>query len=235
MPMRDHHRRWNEKDSVQRFSRKAAPDFFRSETHFLDRIAAELGSVLDVGCAAGRMMELLRHYGATPHFSGIDISDASVELAKRSYPECTFVVENALEWETDERFDLVNATGVCQHEPKFEKLIERMTEWSDRYVLFDVKLSRLSEHLIDIDRAYCGGHDRLYYIVLALPRLLDLLTTLPGVSSISIFGYETKANDRTVLPATLKPLVSAGVLLTKSDRRGAEPVIESDLPGSLVE
>lgn len=231
----NHYDRWDEPDCVRAFSEKKVEDFFRSETHFLDRIAAELNSVLDVGCAAGRMMELLRRYDATPHFSGIDISGASVELAKRNYPESTFVAGNALEWNTDERFDLVNATGVCQHEPGFEKLIERMTEWSDRYVLFDVKLAQLSEHLIDIDRAYCGGRDRLYYIVLALPGLLDLLTTLPGVSRISIFGYETKANDRTVLPATLKPLVSAGVLLAKSERRGAEPVVDLDLPGFLVE
>ena len=231
----NHYDRWDEPDCVRAFSEKKIGDFFESETRFLSRIMPEVRSVLDIGCAGGRFLDLLHHWRNDVEYTGIDISGASVELARRNYPECTFVAGNALEWNTDERFNLVNATGVCQHEPGFEKLIERMTEWSDRYVLFDVKLARLSEHLIDIDRAYCGGRNRLYYIVLALPGFLDLLTTLPGVSNISIFGYETETNDRTVLPATLKPLVSAGVLLAKSDRRGAEPVIDLDLPGFLVE
>jgi SAM-dependent methyltransferase len=232
MTDRDHQRRWHEADAVAQFSDKSASDFFRSETHFLARIAAGLDSVLDVGCAAGRFIELLRHYGADPDFTGIDISPASLMRARARYPGARFIEADALDCALDRTFTLVNATGVCQHEPRFEALIERMLAWSSRYVLFDVKLARRDRHLIDIERAYCGTGDRLYYIVLSPERLLDRMQALPGLAAISVFGYETLVNARTVVPEDLGPVVSAGILLEKgtADR----PTLRVELPGFLA-
>jgi SAM-dependent methyltransferase len=229
--MRDHHRRWDAKEAVEQFANKTAADFFRSETHFLDQIHINIHSVLDIGCAAGRFIALLEHYGAGPAYIGIDVSAASLALARAAYPQATFIEADALDCRLEGRFDLVNATGVCQHEPRFEHLIQRMLEWSARYVLFDVKLAAVDRHLVDIDRAYCGGEDRLYYIVLSPALLLETLKELAGPSRIAIYGYQTPTNARTVVPVGLGPIASVGVLIDKTPQ--AVPAVEVELPGFL--
>jgi SAM-dependent methyltransferase len=229
--MRDHQRRWDAAEAVDQFDRKSASDFFRSEKHFLDRIAKNVDSVLDVGCAAGRLLELFKHYGVEPVFTGIDVSTASLARARAAYPAARFIEGDAVDCTLDERFNLVNATGVLQHEPRFEDLIQRMLRWSSRYVLFDVKFARLDNHLVDIERAYSGGADRLYFIALAPSKFIKTLQQSAGSSAISIFGYETATNARTVVPADLGPIVSAGVLIDNSNSGSSSPHVE--LPSFL--
>lgn len=226
----DHYRRWSDRDSVEDFAHKTATDFFRSETRFLDDIAREVGSVLDVGCAAGRFIELLHRYSSVANYLGIDLSAASVERGRADYPDAEFVLGNALDVEPGRTFDLVNATGVCQHEPRFEDLIGRMVGWSRRYVLFDVKLAAIEQHLVDLERAYCGREHRLYYILLALPRLLDFLSTIPDIARIRVFGYATPLNNRTILPPDVGTVYSAGVFLEKGRSGDDAPEAEIDIP-----
>jgi SAM-dependent methyltransferase len=230
--MRDQHRRWDEAEVIAQFAHKGVGDFFRSETRYLEEIAADIGSVLDVGCASGRFIELLRHYGVEPDFTGVDVSAASVAHACAAYPQARFIAGDALDLTLDATFDLVNATGVCQHEPRFETLIRRMVDWSARYVLFDVKLAPIDAHLIDIGRAYCGAPgNRLHYMVLA-PRLFcAFLQGLGGIGHISIYGYETPLNARTVIPKGIGPIVSAGVLLEKGSEKEAD--LRLELPSAL--
>ena len=232
MTTSDHQRRWHHADAIAQFSGKSAADFFRSETHFLDSIATDITNVLDVGCATGRFIELLRHYGVDPAYTGIDITPASLVRARTLYPHARFIEADALDCEIDETFTLVNATGVCQHEPRFERLIERMLGWSSRYVLFDVKFAKRDRHLVDVDCAYCGTDDRLYYIVLSPDRFFETLKRLPHIAAISAFGYETPTNARTIVPADIGPIVSAGILLEKG--RSAQPALQIDLPKSLL-
>jgi len=231
MTLRGDQKRWTEADAIEQFAHKTANDFFRSETYFLERIATEIDSVLDIGCAAGRMIELFARYGVKPRFTGIDLSPASIALARKNYPDSNFIDGDALDCEFGEPFALVNATGVFQHEQRFEALLDRMLYWSSRYVLFDVKLAAIDSHLIDIERSYCGGADRLFYIVLSPRQLLSKLRSLPGLSRISIYGYETPTNARTFVPGDLGPITSAGILLEKGP--ASAPELQVALPDSL--
>jgi SAM-dependent methyltransferase len=229
--MRDFQRQWDDPELVAQFADKTAADFFRSETHFLDRISGDLTSVLDIGCASARFLDLLQSYGATPRYTGLDVSAASLSRARAAYPQAHFLEADALDCVLSESFTLVNATGVLQHEPRFETLIRRMLEWSERYVMFDVKLARIGEHLIDIERAYCGGRWRLHYIVLAPATFLAMLQQLPEIRCLSVFGYPTAPNARTVLPDHIGPIVSAGVLIEKG--HVYLPEVSLDLPAFL--
>jgi hypothetical protein len=141
----------------------------------------------------------------------------SVQNARKLYPQSEFIHANALEYSTQKTFDLVNATGVCQHEPQFETLVQKMITWSDRYILFDVKLAAINDHLINIDVAYCNNESPIYFNVLSLNKLISFLKKLENISRISIYGYVTPKNARTVIPENLGSLVSAGILLEKSD------------------
>jgi SAM-dependent methyltransferase len=226
-----HHQRWAESGCVERFVGKGRNDFFASETRFIDRIGRELESVLDVGCASGRFIELLKCHRDDFRFCGIDIAEANITSAKQLYPWAEFHYGDALDFEPSGTFDLVNATGVIQHEPRFNSLIQRMLDWSSHYVLFDVKFAAIDRHLVDIDQASAGTHNRLYFIPLVPKLFLDWIRGLPGICGISVYGYPTSVNANVRLPSTIKQIVSAGVLLEKGSGPRREDII---LPEGLL-
>jgi SAM-dependent methyltransferase len=232
--MANYYVRWSEADCVRSFSEKRAQDFFESERQLLHPIIHEITSVLDVGCASGRYADLLATLDPTIEgrldFHGIDISEASVASARESYPQYRFEMANALDYAPPCRFDLVNAIGVLQHEPRFDILIGRMLEWASKYVLFDVKLARVPDHLVDISRAYAGSaENRLYFNLLNYERFLADLLRTPDIDAIRIYGYPTPINARTVVPVAIPEVVSAAVLLHKGACDG-QPKIEAQLP-----
>lgn len=235
--LKTYQRLWTDQGLIEGFARKNRNDFFKSETELLAGIIHDVHSVLDIGCASGRLFELVRHFQPHATFSGIDLVPESIERARAAYPTMEFRVGDALSMEIEGHYDLVNATGVCQHEPRFETLIERMLDWSRRWVLFDVKLGAESEHLCDLDRAWCelrgGGKERdqrLYFIILHYPAFRHSLLKLSAVKSIRIFGYPTKPNSLTTVPNALaERIVSAGVLIEK-----ARSVDHASIP-SIVE
>ena len=226
--MDDHYKLWTDTALRQTFAEKTERDFFRTETRFLERIKDEVSSVLDVGCASGRLLELLRGLEFQMDFMGIDIAPENVAKALEMYPEHRFVEGNAVGMDLGETFDLVNATGVFQHEPRTRDLLESMIGHGRRYVLFDVKFARIKEHLIDLEKSYCRiGDFRAYFVCFAFAPFLEMLESLPGVARAEIYGYITPPNDQTVVPEGLVPWVSAGILLTL----GEGPIqVSWDLP-----
>lgn len=228
----DYYRRWNDAECVDRFAGKNAADFFATETKFLRAVGPEIASVLDIGCASGRFIELLNDLSIDAAYTGVDIGPANIARARDLYPQHSFHLINALDFEPKERFDLVNATGVCQHEPRFAALIDKMIGWSSKYVLFDLKLANLDNHLIDIERSYSGTDNRLYFVLASLPRLIQSLSANPDIAAVSVFGYETRPNANTTVPQTVARFVSAGILITKGDNDGL-PAVTCDLPDFL--
>jgi SAM-dependent methyltransferase len=231
--MTDYYKRWSDADAVQIFAEKKVGDFFQSEQHLLQSILPDVRSVLDVGCASGRYVDLLLslrpELAGTLDFHGIDISAENVRSARVLYPQHDFQMGNALEHEPGRRFDLINATGVCQHEPRFEDLIRRMVGWSDKYVLFDVKFAAVDEHIADIGRAFAGSaSNRLYFVLLNYSRFVTFLQNIPNVAAVRVFGYETPVNARVTVPPNVAPIVSAGILLSKGSVTGAA-VLESNV------
>lgn len=233
-----HQTAWTREEMVDKFAVKTPEDFFRTERHFLADLAPTIGSVVDVGCASGRFVELLSSLGANDfRFFGIDLVEASIEAARRAYPTQEFVTGDllALDLSTIERADLVNATGVMQHEPRYLELVDAMIQLSNRHVLFDLKLAAIEGHLIDIDRSFVTiGDDRLYYIVYDLAVLLRQLVALaPRLTAVSVFGYETPPNQRTTVVDDIGSVASAGMLLTLASQSTGQVQVELSLPPFL--
>ena len=232
--MDTYHRRWDDDDCVKKFSEKKQADFFKSEIYFIEKIAQNLQSILDIGCASGRFIELLRYYIKDFKFHGIDISRANIDNGNKLYPEYKFEHLNALDFQSSQKFDLVNATGVCQHEPEFEKLIKKMVELSCLHTLFDIKIANINEHIVDQNLSYSGKENRLYFIILSLPRLIEYLSTIRGISTIEIYGYVTMPNKNTVIPDDLGQIVSANILITKGKSGNSEVECIYNLPDIVL-
>lgn len=232
--MNEYHERWDDADCVSKFSEKKQTDFFKSEIYFIEKIVKDIDTVLDIGCASGRFIELLRCYRDNFEFFGIDIAENNIANARKLYSEYKFECINALDFQTEQTFDLVNATGVCQHEPEFESLITKMVMLSSRYVLFDVKLAKIDSHIVDQAISYSGKEHKLYFIMLSLTKLVEYLKTLSGISRIDIYGYITKPNKNTVTPDGFDDIVSANVMIYKGkpDVLGVE--CKYDIPEFLI-
>ncbi|MFL5840983.1 MAG: class I SAM-dependent methyltransferase [Thermoleophilaceae bacterium] len=80
----------------------------------LGLIDAPLGRVLDVGCAEGAGIDVLRAGGAT-HVAGIELDEAFAAEARKRYDEVVCgAVPDAMPW-PDESFDTVLCYDVLEH------------------------------------------------------------------------------------------------------------------------
>lgn len=218
---------WDNPSLIDGFNAKSVRSFFASETHFLDAIdVPSLDGVLDVGCSCGRFVELLQSRGYRSHYTGVDVSASSIEVCRHNYPQLDFISGNYFGFSATRPYDLINATGVVQHEPHYKDLIAKMVRDSTRYVLFDVKLCDVPEPVVDIDRVYCELEtSRIHMICFSLSHLMDFVMQLPGCGSVSLLGYPTRPNSATHGPSEIiDHWVSCGVFIDKSKPRGLSDI-----------
>jgi trans-aconitate methyltransferase len=86
------------------------------------------GSVLDIGCAAGAFIDLMG--GRFPHaqYTGFDISEELIEIAKSKRPEenFDFFVGDALKFHVDKEYDIIIASGIMSI---FDDFTEPLNHW----------------------------------------------------------------------------------------------------------
>lgn len=211
-----HYAIWSQSNVVDAYKAKGKADFFASDMYFISRVAREVTSILDVGCAAGSLIEVFHHFGCNADYLGIDIAPENIDAARLLYPKHQFEVADAATYQTDRRFDLVYCAGTMFHIPEYERVITNMIAWSSRYVGFEVKFGPHPDHLKDIDRSYCMmGQDRAFMIVLNPWKFLDWLTRQAGIGRIQLFGYQTPINRVTVVPPDIRHFVSCCVFIEK--------------------
>jgi len=100
---------------------------------YLDRLLALLPSrpdLLELGCGAG--VESTRALAERGRLTGVDISEAQLDLARRRVPSGTFICADVAKFDVAaESFDGVVALYVLFHLPRAElrPLVERVREW----------------------------------------------------------------------------------------------------------
>lgn len=137
------YRFWNERPCNIRHSNKeiGTKEYFEEVTQrkyfvephiftFADFQKYKDKNVLEVGCGIGTAAQSFAEAGA--HYIGLDISDYSIELAKKRFQvfglHGTFLVANVENTENIHNisFDLVYSFGVLHHTPNIEKAIKNI-------------------------------------------------------------------------------------------------------------
>lgn len=93
-------------------------------------------SCLDVGCGAGWQIRYLS--AGLPgkfEFSGMDISPHMCERARRNCPSAEFVVADLLEFEPNQKWDLVMACGSMEHFEDWKAFVRKLGILSNAWVL----------------------------------------------------------------------------------------------------
>ena len=109
---------------------------YRAEPHILDFAGFHLWRgkrVLEIGCGIGTDAEQFARHGA--HYTGIDISEASIDLCRTRF-ECLHLPDTFLQQSvTDidsllalEPFDLVYSYGVLHHFPNIQQNINNIAK-----------------------------------------------------------------------------------------------------------
>lgn len=83
-------------------------------------------TILELGCASGYYYEILEYLlGRRINFTGVDYSDAMVDMARECYPRPQFFAADAKSlFFADRQFDVVISSCVLLHVPNFRQHIE---------------------------------------------------------------------------------------------------------------
>ncbi len=112
-------------DAVSETFSDSRKDPWSELDHLFDGLRAG-DRVLDIGCGNGRSCERM-----VPgvDYVGVDNSERLIEIAKKSYPDCDFMVADALNLPFPGRdFDRVYAIGLLHHIPSERKRTDLLHE-----------------------------------------------------------------------------------------------------------
>lgn len=134
---------WSSESAIDYYAqnRHEIKDLYPSEKVFLPRVLFPGATVLDVGCASGGFFNIMRSFEPHIEYTGVDLSEKAVELAKERYPEARFMVTNGFSLPFDDNtFDVVHCTSIFNNEPNYQAMIEEMYRVSNRFVIADIRL-----------------------------------------------------------------------------------------------
>ncbi|MFH1401390.1 MAG: class I SAM-dependent methyltransferase [Parcubacteria group bacterium] len=111
---------------AEEFSRKRALIWPETKC-LLDKYFFTGDKVLDLGCGNGRYLGYFSQKGLV--YSGVDISENLIKIAKEIYPSVDFRVADALNLPfSDDSFDKIAAIAVLHHMPSEETRIKFLKE-----------------------------------------------------------------------------------------------------------
>jgi SAM-dependent methyltransferase len=108
---------------------------------FLPRVLFPGAKVLDVGCASGGFFNIMRTLEPLIEYTGVDIAEPAIALARQKYPDTRFeVTEGSALPFADDTFDIVHCTKVLVIEPRYQEVLKEMYRVSNRFVIADLRL-----------------------------------------------------------------------------------------------
>lgn len=101
--------------------------FLWRDLESLAEFVKENDRVLDIGCGNGRLYQLFANLSIS--FTGIDISEKLIEIAKERYPKCHFEVANMTDLPFEvKKFDVIFSLVAFHHLPTQETQLKALGE-----------------------------------------------------------------------------------------------------------
>ena len=230
---------WSNQSAIDYYSenRHEISDLYPSETIFLPRVLFPGAKVLDVGCASGGFFNIMRSYEAHIEYTGVDLSERAVELAKERYPEATFIVTEGFELVfANNTFDVVHCTSVFNNEPNYQAMLQEMYRVSNRFVLMDIRLlkgiGRQAESVYNIQFNSEGVEAKVPYVVNDADEVANFVLQLdPKPKALRGTGYFHQVAKEAETPHD--EVCMSLLLIQKGDQRVEQTTI--DLGGLPIE
>ena len=230
---------WSNQSAIDYYyqNRHDISDLYPSEKVFLPRVLFPGATVLDVGCASGGFFNIMRAFEPNIEYTGIDLSERAVELARERYPEARFVLTEGFELPfEDNSFDIVHCTSVFNNEPNYQEMMKEMYRVSNRFVLVDIRLLKgignVRESVYNIQFNGGGVEATVPYVVHDADEVANFILQLePKPKALRGTGYfhpvakEAESTDGDVCMT---------ILLVQKGRRECGPTV-IDLDGLTIE
>lgn len=200
--------------------RSQEKELFRSEKYFLDTVIEKGHTVLDVGCAAGGIYNILKNKIGDLKYTGLDIDAECIKAASERYPDATFLAGSFLDNTfTSDSFDVVISMLVMGMQPDYKKFISEFVRVSRQYVIFDARLRYDGTTVVDKDLSYFyyhGSGQRNYYVVHNVFELINFLHIESlHLKKIRIYGYHPEDRSSAFVPMPKNEMVVATICLEK--------------------
>ena len=240
--MQDPASAWSRPDAVDYYAthRHTTDDLYPSEAVFLPRVLFPGIKVLDVGCASGGLFNIMRTMEPAVDYTGIDIAEPSIKIAREMYPEARFEVTHGLKIPFDDgAFDLVHCTSVFVNEPRYQELITEMYRVCNRFLLTDIRLLKDVKGAEELQQSryrikYAGQDDTVTvpYAICDADEVVDFLLTLdPSPNALRGTGYFHAVSEMAETPYA--EVCMALFLIQKGD--GQVTKTELDLGGLPID
>jgi SAM-dependent methyltransferase len=155
--MLENYAAWDLKDAVKYYEtlRNKPEDIYESERVFFFPLVRHSQSILDVGCAAGGIYNIIKTVNAQIAYTGIDVSAGMIETAQKIFPGVDFRFSRGERLDfPDNSFDTVIALGVLNHVPGYRQLIKECYRVAQRYCLVDLPRLLDREYTHDIEKSF---------------------------------------------------------------------------------
>ena len=231
---------WSQTSAIDFYdkNRNQISDLYPSERIFLPRVLFPGAKVLDVGCASGGFFSIMRSLEPHIEYTGIDISEAAIELAKQKHPQARFLATDGIEIPfEDNRFDLVHCTNVLVIEQRYQELLKEMYRVSNRFVLADIRLLKdIANHPGLRDSRYriqFGGEfegDTVPYVVCDADEVVNYILEFdPKPKALRGTGYLHKVSEMAETP--FSEVCMTILLIQKGDSKTVTSEVDlQDLP-----
>lgn len=218
-------------------NRHEVSDLYPSEKVFLPRVLFPGATVLDVGCASGGFFNIMRTFEPNIEYTGIDLSEKALELARERYPEAKFVLTEGFDLPfEDNSFDIVHCTSVFNNEPNYQGMLKEMYRVSNRFVVIDIRLLkdlgtvRESVYNIQFDGAQVEA--KVPYVVNDADEVANFILQLePKPKALRGTGYFHQVAKEA--ESTQSDVCMTILLVQKGSREGGQT--EIDLDGLPIE
>ena len=217
---------WSNSSAVEYYAqnRNEEGDLYPSERVYLPRVLFPGAKVLDVGCAAGGFYNIMKSIEPQIEYTGIDISEPAIEVARHKYPDARFKVTDGTKIPYDDNsFDLVHCVSVLVVVPRYEDVLKEMYRVSNRFVLADLRILknvgdgknfRDSYYQIKFDHE--DEEARVPYVISDADRVANFLLGLsPRPQALRGTGYFHGVSEFTKAP--IKEVCIGMFLLQKGD------------------
>jgi trans-aconitate 2-methyltransferase len=112
---------WNPDLYLQFQSERTQPSI-----DLINRInSVEPKSIIDIGCGPGNSTQVLANRWPKSKITGLDSSTAMIKKAKKDYQKQSWIVADALTYESEIKYDIVFSNAVIQWIPNHEKLLTK--------------------------------------------------------------------------------------------------------------
>ncbi len=117
---------------------------------FIDIIMREQLKICDVGCAEGEGVYLMTCKFPRNKIFGIDLSEYAVKNAVKKYPMCCFICSDLDEMK--ESCDVLFSSNVLEHLVEPERVLQKLYEKSNRYIIIMVPFKDDSGEISHINK-----------------------------------------------------------------------------------